>query len=238
MVRQFKLGDVTVDVVLKDIKNVHLSVHPPTGRVRIAAPSRMRQDTIRAFCVGKLSWIRQQQRKLREQDRETAREYLDRESHYVFGKRCMLTVIEADAAPSVELKHRNLILKVRPGTSKEVKRAFLDDWYRRLLKQTISPLIARGEQLTGVKVTQFFVQRMKTKWGSCNHRAGTIRLNTELAKKPRECLEYIVIHEMVHVLEPTHNARFIALMDRFMPRWQFYRKILNSLPLRQERWNY
>jgi predicted metal-dependent hydrolase len=238
MMRQLNLGDITVDVIQKDIKNIHLSVYPPTGRVRISAPLRMRHDTIRVFAISKLSWIRQQQRNLREQERETSREYLDRESHYVFGKRCMLTVIEENAPSSVERKHNTLILKVRPGTSDEARQAIVDEWYRRFLKQTIQPAIAKWEPIIGVKVKRCFIQRMKTKWGSCSRQAGTIRLNTELAKKPRECLDYIIVHEMVHLLEPTHNARFIALMDQFMPRWQFYRQMLNRLPLRHEYWHY
>jgi predicted metal-dependent hydrolase len=238
MLRQLKLGEITVDVVQKDIKNIHLSVYPPNGRVRISAPSRMREDTIRVFAVSKLAWIKQQQQKLQEQERETSREYLDRESHYVFGRRCMLTVIEEERPASVELKHNTLLLRVRPGMSEKARQAIVDEWYRRLLKQTIPPLIARWEPVMGVKVERCFVQRMKTKWGSCNHRACTIRLNTELAKKPRECLEYIVVHELVHLLEPTHNARFIALMDKYMPRWQFYRQMLNRLPLRNESWDY
>jgi len=238
MKNQFKLGDITVDVVLKDIKNIHLSVYPPSGRVRISAPTRMRRDTIRVFAVSKLPWIRQQQKKLREQERERTREYLDRESHYVFGKRCVLRIIEDDASPLVELKHGKLILRVRPGTSEEARQTIVDEWYRRQVKETISPMIARWAPTMGVKVKRVFVQRMKTKWGSCNFPAGTIRLNTELAKKPLECLEYIVVHELVHLLEPTHNARFIALMDRFMPRWQFYRQMLNRLPLRHESWDY
>src|ERR1035437_2066404 len=150
MMRQLKLGEITVDVVLKDIKNIHLSVYPPNGRVRISAPSRMREDTIRVFAVSKLPWIKAQQRKLREQERETSREYLDRESHYVFGKRCLLTVIEDDVPASVELKHSKLFLRVRPGTSEEAKQAVVDEWYRGLLKQTIAPLIARWEPLLGV----------------------------------------------------------------------------------------
>lgn len=150
----------------------------------------------------------------------------------------MLTVNEEDASASVQLRHSKLLLRVRPGTSEEARQAVLEEWYRRQLKQAVAPVIARWEPRMGVTVHGLFVQRMKTKWGSCNHRAHTIRLNTELAKKPRECLEYIVVHEMVHLLEPTHNARFIALMDRFMPRWQHYRQMLNRLPLRHECWDY
>ena len=238
MVRQLKLGDITVDVMLKDIKNVHLSVHPPTGRVRISAPARMSLDTIRVFAISKLGWIKQQQKKLQKQDRETPREYLDRESHYVWGKRYLLTVSESNQAPSVELKHSRMLLRVRPGTDEKRKQTIVEGWYREQLKNTVPPLVAKWEPLLGVKVNQFFVQRMKTKWGSCNPTAGNIRLNTELAKKPPECLEYIVVHEMTHLLEPTHNARFRALMDRFMPKWQFYLDQLNRLPVSHEDWDY
>lgn len=235
---QIELGDITVDVVLKDIKNVHLSVYPPAGRVRIAAPKRMSLDTIRVFAISKLAWIKQQQAKLRAQERETPREYLERESHYVWGKRYLLTVIESDEPPSVELKHRRMVLRVRPRTDEGKRQAIVEEWYREQLKKAVPPLLARWQPLLDVRVERWFVQRMKTKWGSCNHKAGTIRLNTELAKKPAECLEYIVVHELVHLLEPTHNARFVALMDRFMPKWQFHRDMLNSLPLRRETWSY
>ena len=238
MALQIELGDITVDVVLKDIKNVHLSVHPPTGRVRISAPKRMNMDTIRVFAISKLAWIKQQQAKLREQERETPRDYVDRESHYVWGKRYLLTVIESDEPPSIELKHRRLLLRVRPGADEEKRQTLVDEWYRARLKEAVPPLLARWQPLLGVQVERFFVQRMKTKWGSCNPRARTVRLNTELAKKPAECLEYIVVHELVHLLEPTHNARFLALMDRFMPTWQFHRQTLNRLPVRQENWTY
>ena len=235
---QIKLGDIPVDVVLKAIKHVHLSVHPPTGRVRIAAPKRMSLDTIRVFASSKLGWIKQQQTKLREQERETPREYVDRESHYVWGKRYLLTVSESDEPPSVELKHSRMVLRMRPGTGERGRQALVELWYREQIKQAVPLLLARWQPLMGVGVERFFVQRMKTKWGSCNHKARTIRLNTELAKKPAECLEYIVVHELVHLLEPTHNTRFVALMDRFMPKWQFHRQVLNRLPVRREKWSY
>jgi predicted metal-dependent hydrolase len=238
MMAQVQLGDIAVDVVKKDIKNVHLSVYPPSGRVRISAPSRMSLDTIRVFAISKLDWIKQQQKKLREQERETPREYLDRESHYVWGKRHLLKVIESNSASEVVLKRNIVILRVRPGSSEAKKQAALEEWYREQLKAAVPPLIAKWESLLGIKVKRFFVQRMKTKWGSCSHGAGSIRLNTELAKKPAECLEYIVVHEMIHLLEPTHNSRFIALMDQFMPKWQFQRQELNRLPVRHETWGY
>ncbi len=233
-----KLRDTAVDVALKDIKNVHLSVYPPTGRVRISAPKRMRIDTIRVFAISKLDWIKQQQKTLREQERETPREYVDRESHYVWGKRYLLAISECDEPPSIELRHSRMLLRVRPRTDEDKRRALVEEWYREQMKEAVPPLLAQWQPLLGVRVDRFFVQRMKTKWGSCNHKARTIRLNTELAKKPAECLEYVVVHELVHLLEPTHNARFVALMDRFMPRWQFHRQVLNRLPVRREKWSY
>ncbi len=238
MVTQLKLGGLAVDVVLKDIKNVHLSVHPPTGRVRIAAPPRTSLDTLRVFAISKLGWIKKQQKKLRQQERETPREYLDRESHYVWGKRYLLKLVEEDAAPRVELKHSTMVLRVRPGANCDAKQAILSRWYRERIKAAVPDLIAKWEPIIGVGVQRVFVQRMKTKWGSCNAGTRSIRLNTDLAKKPRECLEYIVVHEMVHVLEPTHNARFVALMDRLMPQWPVCREQLNQLPVRHEEWTY
>ena len=238
MTTQIKLGDVTIDVVFKDIKNVHLSVYPPSGRVRISAPLRMDIDTIRVFAITRLGWVKQQQKKFQEQERETPREYLNLESHYVWGKRYLLKVIESEETPTVELKHKKMVLSVRPGTDDKKKQAIIDAWYREQLKNALPPLIAKWEPLLGVKVERFFVRRMKTKWGSCNYKARNIRLNTELVKKPQECLEYVIIHEMAHLLEPTHNSRFIMLMDRFMPKWQFYRDKLNQLPVSHENWNY
>lgn len=236
MVTQIELGGIVLEVVQKDIKNVHLSVYPPSGKVRISAPLRMNADTIRVYAISKLDWIRQQQKKLRAQERETPREYLDRESHYVWGKRYLLQVVEQDAAPAVDLKHNKLLLRVRPGSGEQKKQAALEEWYRQQLKVAVPPLIAKWQPLMGVKVERFFVQRMKTKWGSSNPDSGNIRLNTELAKKPRECLEYIVVHEMAHLLEPTHNQHFMVLMDQFIPKWQFYRELLNRLPVPHERW--
>ena len=238
MITQIALGEIVVDVVKKDIKNIHLSVYPPIGKVRISAPARMDNDLIRVFALSKLDWIKRQQKKLREQARETPREHLDRETHYLWGKRCLLQIMEQDAAPRVEVIHRQIALQVRPGTDSEKRREILETWYRETLKTAVPPLIAKWEAILGVKVERFFAQRMKTRWGSCNPRLGSIRLNTDLAKKPPECLEYLVAHEMMHLLEPTHNRRFIALMDRFMPRWKYYQEELNRLPVRHEKWDY
>lgn len=236
--QKIELGDIVVDVVKKEIKNIHLSVYPPNGAVRISAPIRMDIDTIRLFAISKLGWIKQQQKKLREQERETPREYLDRESHYFWGKRYLLKLAGKNAAPKVETEHNTLILQVRPGAGEDKKQSILDDWYRGQLKQAISPLIEKWERIMGVTVHGFIVRKMKTLWGSCSPNRNTIRLNLELAKKPEGCLEYIIVHEMTHLLEPSHNNRFIALMDQFMPKWKFYRDELNRLPVRHEYWKY
>jgi predicted metal-dependent hydrolase len=231
MITRIDLGKIGVDVVFKDIKNVHLSVYPPNGRVRISAPKRMNLDTIRLFAVSKLSWIKQQQKKLREQKREAPREYLDRESHYVWGKRYLLKLSEADGAPAIELRGSRMFLRVHSGTDEQKRRNLLERWYREQIKEAAPDLIASWEPRMGVKVGRFFVQRMKTKWGSCNPGSRSIRLNTDLAKKPRECLEYIVVHEMAHLLVREHNDRFNAIMDKCLPNWRQLRQVLNSIPL-------
>ncbi|HEY1068739.1 MAG TPA: SprT family zinc-dependent metalloprotease, partial [Pirellulales bacterium] len=186
MTAAIELGDESVPVTFKDIKNVHLSVHPPAGRVTISAPLRMNLDTVRIFAISKLDWIRRQQRKIRGQDREPVREYLDRESHYVWGKRYLLSLVEHDAPPAVVLKRNKLVLHVRPGTSTAKQSSILDAWYRNQLRAAVPPVLAHYEPLMNVSASRVFIQRMKTRWGSCSPRAGNIRLNTDLAKKPRE----------------------------------------------------
>ena len=238
MKNKIEFGDITADVVLKDIKNIHLSVYPPSGNVRISAPLHMNIDTVRVFALTKMAWIKKQRQKILDQERETPREYLERESHYVWGKRYLLKILEAEEPPDVELKHNQIVLRVRPGTDENKKRDVIDAWYRGQIRTAVQPLIDKWEPVIGIKVNRLFVQHMKTKWGSCNPKAHNIRLNTELAKKPQECLEYIIVHEMVHILEPTHNARFISLMDKYIPKWQFLRDVLNQLPLKHENWGY
>ena len=238
MVTTLKLGSVTVDVIKKDIKNVHLSVYPPEGRVRISAPLRMSTENIRLFAISKLQWIKLQQAKMVDQDREPLREYLDHESHYLWGKRYLLNVIEVNSPPQIEIRHRKIVLHVRPSSSAERRQELLEEWYRTKLKASVLPVVAKWERAMNVKVNKVFVRRMKTKWGSCSPTSASIRLNTDLAKKPPECLDYIVVHEMAHLIEPTHNERFIALLDRMMPNWRFSRKRLNELPVRHEAWSY
>lgn len=238
MREQIDLGSLQIEVQRKKIKNLHLSVLPPLGRVRIAAPDHINLDTIRVFVISRLAWIKSQQRKMQVQQREAPREYVDRESHYVWGRRYLLKRIELDAAPAVELKHSKLLLRVRPGTDEVRSQEILDSWYREQIRAAVPELIAKWAPVLGVRVGRVFVQRMKTRWGSCNPASAAIRLNTDLARKPPECLEYIVVHEMTHLLEPTHNARFVALMGLFMPHWQHLRDALNALPVRHEDWNY
>lgn len=235
---KLRLGEIIIDVEQKDIKNIHLSVYPPSGTVRIAAPLRMDLDTIRVYALSKLNWIRKQQDKLRAQDREKPRDFLNRESHYFNGKRYLLKIIELNAPPKIELKHRTLILYVRPGTPTDKRQLIIDKWYRTHLKQTLPTLIETWEKKLNVKVNEFGIKKMKTKWGACNREAGRIWINLELAKKPVECLEYIVVHEMVHLLERNHNDRFIAYMNEYLPMWRFHREELNRLPVKHENWNY
>ncbi len=236
MSMQLKLGDVAVDVVLKDIKNIHLSVHPPTGSVRISAPLRTSLDAVRIFAISKLDWIRQQQTKLQGQERETPREYLDRESHYVWGKRYLMKVIEWDGAPSIELAHSQMVLRIHSGASDNRKQAVVEQWYREQVKQAVPPLITKWESVIGVKPRRIYVQRMKTKWGSCNPGACNIRLNTHLATKRPECLDYIVAHEMVHLIVRQHSAKFVRLMDECLANWRVVRQTLNESPLAHAEW--
>jgi predicted metal-dependent hydrolase len=236
--RKIEVGDISVDVVFKNIKNVHLSVHPPTGRVRISAPRWVKLDTLRVYAISKLDWIKKQQVKLQAQERETRREFLERESHFVWGQRYLLHVVEKDQASSVKLEHKQIVLTVRPKSNKAKRETVVSAWYRDEVRNAMTPLIAKWEAALGVKVNRVFVRRMKTRWGSCNPRTRNIHLNSELAKKPRECLEYVTVHELIHLLEPSHNARFVALMDKSMPNWRHIRDELNRAPLGHVEWEY
>lgn len=234
MTTKLNLGEFVLEVERKSIKHLHLSVYPPDGRIRIAAPERMALDAIRLFAITRLPWIRRQRKKMQVQPREAPREYLQRESHYVWGRRYLLAITEHDAPPIVELRSRKLQLSIRPGTSADRRGEILQEWYRGLVREAVEPLLAKWEPLLKVRVSKVFVQRMRTKWGSCNSMARHIRLNTELARKPLDCLEYILVHEMAHIRYPTHGARFIALMDQVLPQWRDVRDSLNQLPLRSE----
>lgn len=229
------LSDVAIAIERKKIKNMYLKVHPPAGDVCISAPIPMNLETIRMFAITKLPWIRKQRQKIQSQERESPRDYINRESHYLWGDRYLLQIVEANKPPKISRSHQTLLLQVRPDTNPAKKEAIIAQWYRDQLKQVIPALIAKWEPIMEVKVNQFFVQKMKTKWGSCNVPKRNIRLNTELAKKPKQCLEYVVVHEMTHLLEPTHNKNFVALMDSCLPNWKHHQAILNSLPISQDR---
>ncbi|MCX6235833.1 MAG: SprT family zinc-dependent metalloprotease [Bacteroidetes bacterium] len=236
--QQLQLGDMTIDVVQKSIKNVHLSVYPPSGRVRIAAPLYMDIDTIRIYAISKLTWIKRQQQKFNEQERESVRDFITQESHYYMGKRYLLRVIFHTAAPKVVLRHNRIELHIRENTSREQREHILNEWYRQRLKDVIPGYISKWEQIMKVRVEEFGIKKMKTKWGTCNSEAKRIWLNLELAKKPPQCLEYIIVHEMVHLQERHHNDRFISLMDTFLPQWRFYKEELKLLPVSHAEWSY
>jgi predicted metal-dependent hydrolase len=239
MTEFIEIGEMSIAVTRKDIKNVHLTVHPPDGRVTLAAPTATRLDVARAYAISKLGWIRDQQKKLAEQARETAREYVERESHYVWGRRYLLSVEHDEAKPSVKLDHKRIILTVRPGSSRQKREEVIHEWHKHLLHAAVPPLIKKWEAKLFVNVHSYFLQRMKTKWGSCNPKAGNIRLNTELVKKPKDLLEYIILiilHEMAHLIEPTHSDRFIAILQEHYPSWREARAELNELPLAAETW--
>lgn len=231
-----QLGEISIAVTRKDIKNVHLTVHPPDGRVTLAAPYNTRLEVARAYAISKLAWIRDQQRKLGCQARETPRQFVERESHYVWGRRYLMTVDYQNVKPTVILSNKRITLIVRPGSSTEKRAELMHEWHKLLLHEVVPPLVQKWERKLKVSVSGYFLQRMKTKWGSCNHSAGNIRLNTELVKKPKDLLEYVIVHEMAHLIEPTHSERFIAILEEHYPSWREARAELNELPLAAEVW--
>lgn len=231
-----ELGDISISVTRKDIKNVHLSVHPPEGRVTLVAPTNTRLEVARAYAISRLGWIREQQSKLEAQAREAPRQFVERESHYVWGRRYLMVVNHQDAKPSVVLDHKRITLTVRPGSDAQKRAEVMHEWQKLQLHAVVPVLIRKWEYKLKVRVAGYYLQRMKTKWGSCNHQAGNIRLNTELVKKPKDLLEYVIVHEMVHLLEPTHNERFISILGEHFPTWREARAELNELPLAAEVW--
>jgi predicted metal-dependent hydrolase len=236
MSETIQIGDVSIVVSLKAVKNVHLSVHPPRGRVTLVAPATTRLEVARAYALSKLGWIREQQAKLRNQAREAPRQFVKRESHYVWGRRYLLDITFQESKPFVTLDHRRITLTVRPGSNAKKRAEVMHEWQKSLLHQVVPELIRKWEPKLKVSVGRYFLQRMKTKWGSCNYKAGHLRLNTELATKPKDLLEYVVVHEMVHLLEPTHSERFLAILGEHYPSWREARAELNDLPLTAESW--
>jgi len=233
-----ELGDICLEVIHKDIKNVHLSVHPPHGRVTISAPIQMDLETIRLFSISKMGWIRKQQAKFENQKREAPREYVTRESHYYLGQRYLLKVVEHDASPKIVLKHNSIELYIRKGATMAQREDIFQGWYRQQLRELIPQYVAKIEKKLDVKVAEIRIRKMKTRWGTCNPDAKRIWLNTELAKKQIESIEYVLVHEMVHLIERNHNELFIAYMDEFLPKWKHLREDLNRSALGHVEWSY
>ena len=233
------VGDLTVEVVRKAIKNLHLGVYPPDGRVRIAAPLHLGDEAVRLAVITRLGWIRRRQQAFARQERQSQREMVTGESHYFAGRRYRLDVIEQSGRSGVRLSNATTLeLNVPPGADREACEHILERWYRRRLRQQIAPLLEKWQPITGVIVNEVRIKKMKTLWGSCNIKAGRIWLNLELIKKPPMCLEYILVHEMVHLLERCHNERFHTSMDRFLPTWPLLREELNRAPLAHADWRY
>ncbi|MCB0669754.1 MAG: M48 family metallopeptidase [Saprospiraceae bacterium] len=236
---QIMIGNVEIDVVRKDIKNMHLAVYPPNGRIRLAAPIKTDHEVVRLFAISKLGWIKKHVKSFQDQRRETPRSYVSGESHYYQGKRYLLEVIERKGINKIELSgNKKIKMYVRPGTTESIRAQVMKEWYRKQLKAQIPELLEKWEKIIGVTSNDWGVKQMRTKWGACNSDVKRIWLNLELAKKPPICLEYIIVHELVHLLERHHNNRFGAYMDKFMPKWRLYRDQLNELPVAHGDWGY
>jgi len=237
--RRISINGLRVEIVRKDIKNLHLGVYPPNGRVRVATPLRINDNAVRLAVIGKLGWINRQQARFDDQPRQSEREMISGESHYFLGRRYRLNVIEHNGLSKVILRKKNTIdLYVRPKTSAVQREMVLQRWYRQQLAALVPPLMDKWQPILGVEAANWTIKKMKTKWGSCNTAARRIWLNLELVKKPVQCLEYIVVHELVHLLGRYHNDKFLAMMNAFLPQWRSRRIELNAAPLAHATWNY
>lgn len=237
--REIVVSGVRVEIVRKDIKNLHLGVYPPNGRVRVATPLRVSDEAVRLAVVGKLGWIRRQQGRFEAQSRQSERQMVNGESHYFLGHRYRLRVVHTESRPLVLLRGRTVLeLQMPPRSTAEERRRVLQNWYRRQLRALAAPLFDTWQARLEVQVESWSVRKMKTKWGTCNPEARRIWLNLELAKKPERCLEYILVHELVHLIERVHDDRFIAIMDKCLPGWRHRRAELNAAPLAHETWTY
>ena len=233
------MSGLTVEVARKEIKNLHLGVYPPNGRVRVAVPLRVGNEAVRLAVIGKLGWIKKQRERFAAQPRQTKREMVSGESHYFLGRRYRLRVVEHEGPNRIVIRNRvALELQVRSGSGTMERRQVLDRWYRARLRELLPTLVARWEAVLEVRAVEVRIRTMKTKWGACTSDARRIWLNLELAKKPIQCIEYLVMHELTHLLERHHNERFTALMDRHMPQWRYHRKTLNEAPLGHADWAY
>ncbi len=228
---QIHINDLLVDVERKDIRHMHLRVLPPKGRIRLSAPQNMPLETLRDFVASKVPWILKHQARLRNQPQTPKLEFQTHETHWLWGKPYGLTVIEKKVKPTVFLNPDGISLSVQPNNSLFQRFTIMECWYRQQVAKAVPPLLEKWQAIVGVRVKKFYVRRMKTRWGSCSYKAQTIRLNTELARTPKECLEYVLVHELVHLLEPRHNTRFYAFLDHFLPRWKDIQGILKTSPM-------
>lgn len=232
------LGDIRAEVHRRAKRNINISVKPPDGRVRISCPPRHALERVASYAIAKLPWIREQRRKIASQPRQPPLLYSDKESHYLWGKRLLCRLQETSGAPGVSVEGDYLVVRLRPGTGTLRKSELVEEWYRRQLLAAASDFAKQWEPIMEVKAAKISVRRMRIRWGSCTHLKRTIILNSELARKPRRCVEYLVVHEMTHLLEPSHNDRFRSLLTKFLPSWKRLRATLNSLPVRHEDWQY
>jgi len=232
-----QLGAIEVLVVRKRIKNLHLSVLPPSGRVRVTSPEHMKDDAIRTLISTRLPWIKKQQIKFTNQERQTERKYVSGESYYFFGRRYRLEVIYKDEKPLVLIKGKNkIVLQVRPKATIQKRQEVLSDWYRSELHPIIEDLITKWENKLKVKTSYWGIKQMKTRWGTCNYKRARILINLELAKKPLSCVEYVVVHELIHLIEKKHSERFVSLMTKALPKWKSLKDELNRFILSHEDW--
>lgn len=233
------VNELPVKVIRKKIKNLHLAVYPPDGWVRIAVPEMIDDEAVRLAVISKFGWIKRQIKSFENQPRQSARELITGESHYYLGRRYLLDIAHAEKRPCIEIRNKKtLVMNINKGTGLEGREKLLIDWYRKEMKQILPGIIKKWEIKSELQVNFYGIKRMKTKWGSCNPIHKRIWLNLELIKKPIHCLEYVVVHEMVHFLERTHNDQFVSHMNRIMPQWRTFKDDLNRFPLTHENWGY
>lgn len=231
------IGGLEVLVVRKAVKNLHLSLLPPDGRIRVTSPIAMKDDAIRTLIAIRLPWIRKNQLQFENQERQVRREYISGESHYLFGKRYLLEVLHVEAIPTVIIKSKKkIVLQVRPKATEQKKSEVMHEWYRLQLEEVLSEYVKKWEKKIGVKTTSWSIRRMRTRWGTCNHKTGYLWFNLELAKKPLSTVEYVVVHELLHLIERTHNERFTKLLNLHLPKWHSEKKTLNRFILSYENW--
>ena len=236
---RLRVSDLQVEVLSKDIKNLHISIMPPDGRIRVSAPLNMSEESVRLAIVSKLSRIRREQKSFAAYIRESKKEMVSGESHFVDGNRYIFKLVEANEIPSISLKKKkSIVMRARPNSSSGKREQIMHEWLRNRMRNNLAELIPKWESIIGVKASYYGIKRMRTKWGSCNSEQKRIWLNLELAKKSPQCLEYVLVHEIIHILEPKHSDRFFELLDEYMPTWRIHRDTLDKPPLVHVDWDY